>query len=420
MIYLDNAATTYPKPVSVLHTAEKALYDLKDRHAPEEKTFIELREQLSALRPSMPALKKFSPLPIICAALFALLAIILKIYAPSLFVASSAVALLWIIFCIGYAVFISRKNKNAKAEFDIKKHEFDLKSAEFSQAEKQNEQFQSELAQARSDTADKIFSLVEYLCPFRPGISDVRQAEDFINECRAKVDVLCRAEYEFHAADEKYNSLASVLGDFKDVKKPSEQKPEQSAELLSSQKERLTELINSLERRCAALKGEMSSIGDIASLSAFAGQSEALIALMKKRYDAIELAEQVLSQVSAQLSAKISAPLSRLAEKYLHALTDGKYGRFELGDRFTAACAMSESDGCVSADRLSSGTSDALYLAFRLAVCSLVLSEQNPPIILDDALLALDDARTDAALKLLSELAESRQIILFCCKPLNR
>lgn len=27
MIYLDNAATTYPKPVSVLHTAEKALYD---------------------------------------------------------------------------------------------------------------------------------------------------------------------------------------------------------------------------------------------------------------------------------------------------------------------------------------------------------------------------------------------------------
>lgn len=27
MIYLDNAATTYPKPVSVLHSAEKALYD---------------------------------------------------------------------------------------------------------------------------------------------------------------------------------------------------------------------------------------------------------------------------------------------------------------------------------------------------------------------------------------------------------
>ena len=64
---------------------------------------------------------------------------------------------------------------------------------------------------------------------------------------------------------------------------------------------------------------------------------------------------------------------------------------------------------------LSRGTTDQLYLAVRLAVCRLCLPEL-PPIVLDDALTAFDDARLKLALELLSELARQQQIILFTCQ----
>ena len=63
----------------------------------------------------------------------------------------------------------------------------------------------------------------------------------------------------------------------------------------------------------------------------------------------------------------------------------------------------------------SRGTTDQLYLAVRLAVCELCL-EDKPPILLDDALTAFDDARMKLALEVLQELAEKRQILLFTCQ----
>ena len=59
---------------------------------------------------------------------------------------------------------------------------------------------------------------------------------------------------------------------------------------------------------------------------------------------------------------------------------------------------------------------DQLYLAVRLAVCDLVLpAPQSAPLILDDALATFDDRRMAAALEVLLELSQRRQILLFTC-----
>ena len=63
---------------------------------------------------------------------------------------------------------------------------------------------------------------------------------------------------------------------------------------------------------------------------------------------------------------------------------------------------------------LSQGTLDELYLAVRLALCEQILPE-DAPIFLDDALVNFDDTRMRAALTVLFELAERRQILLFSC-----
>jgi uncharacterized protein YhaN len=66
---------------------------------------------------------------------------------------------------------------------------------------------------------------------------------------------------------------------------------------------------------------------------------------------------------------------------------------------------------------LSAGTLDLLYLAVRLAVCELALPEGEPcPLIIDDALVNLDETRYAQAIELLKQIARQRQVILFTCR----
>ena len=60
------------------------------------------------------------------------------------------------------------------------------------------------------------------------------------------------------------------------------------------------------------------------------------------------------------------------------------------------------------------GTVDQLYLALRLAVAK----ELTPhaPLILDAALVRFDDTRLAAALRILRQEAEKKQVLLFTCQ----
>ncbi len=68
----------------------------------------------------------------------------------------------------------------------------------------------------------------------------------------------------------------------------------------------------------------------------------------------------------------------------------------------------------VPAASMSDGTADALYLSLRLASLQVHLDTHAPiPLIADDCLIQFDDARTAAALQILSELGRRTQVILF-------
>ena len=63
---------------------------------------------------------------------------------------------------------------------------------------------------------------------------------------------------------------------------------------------------------------------------------------------------------------------------------------------------------------MSEGTRDQLYLALRLATLEQHLDGGEPvPFVVDDILVGFDDTRTDACLRVLSELAARTQVLLF-------
>jgi uncharacterized protein YhaN len=85
-----------------------------------------------------------------------------------------------------------------------------------------------------------------------------------------------------------------------------------------------------------------------------------------------------------------------------------------MGEDFSLRAAAQQEETLHDALWRSDGTMDQLYLSLRLAVAE----ELTPkaPLILDDVLVRFDDERMRAAVAILRELAQNRQVILFTCQ----
>ena len=84
---------------------------------------------------------------------------------------------------------------------------------------------------------------------------------------------------------------------------------------------------------------------------------------------------------------------------------------------FSALVRASDDVVAREAEYLSAGTLDLMYLAVRLAVCELALPEgERCPLIIDDALVNLDEKRMEQAMALLRDISKDRQVILFSCR----
>lgn len=68
-----------------------------------------------------------------------------------------------------------------------------------------------------------------------------------------------------------------------------------------------------------------------------------------------------------------------------------------------------------SAEQLSRGTAEQLYLSLRLALADQVDPDETLPVIIDEGLVNFDRRRAGNVLEILKETAADRQIILFTC-----
>ena len=97
----------------------------------------------------------------------------------------------------------------------------------------------------------------------------------------------------------------------------------------------------------------------------------------------------------------------------INKISNGKYNKVTVNDEIGLMVEL-ENGEYVSADRLSIGTIDELYLSLRLSMAE-EISEETMPIILDEAFAYFDDYRLENALKFLIEELKENQIIIFTC-----
>ena len=134
-------------------------------------------------------------------------------------------------------------------------------------------------------------------------------------------------------------------------------------------------------------------------------------------YDALAMALGSLRTANVALQNRFSPELGRRAAEIFADMTGSDWSSILLDREFHLSAETDRDPTRRNVQLLSTGTADQLYLAVRLAICEMILPpEQNPPLILDDALLTFDDMRLGKTLDYLTRLGEKRQILLFTCQ----
>ena len=169
-----------------------------------------------------------------------------------------------------------------------------------------------------------------------------------------------------------------------------------------------------LQNRLGQYQGRMSNLGSRTELQKQLDQKKKRIVKLEETYAALTIAQETLAEARAELQRRFAPRITKRAQKMLGAMTGGRYHSVTMSEDFSLRVSAGEEETLRDAIWRSDGTMDQLYLALRLAVAE----ELTPkaPLVLDDVLVRFDDKRMAAAVDLLKDVAEDRQIILFSCQ----
>ena len=188
-------------------------------------------------------------------------------------------------------------------------------------------------------------------------------------------------------------------------------------QLLQAQMSDADDTVTHLQQQIAQVQGRLDAGRDAQALGDQISRLEEELVRQQAEYDALRLSLDALQAANTTLQNRFSPELGRRAAEIFADMTGSTWSHILLDREFHLSAESGSDPTRRSVQLLSAGTADQLYLAVRLAICEMILPpEQNPPLILDDALLAFDDARLSTTLDYLTRLGAQRQILLFTCQ----
>ena len=186
--------------------------------------------------------------------------------------------------------------------------------------------------------------------------------------------------------------------------------------------EEITSRINEEKIKLNTLEVEEKSIvnklEDLIKLEEeFATIHEHLKEIEQKNYE-INLAKDFLEKAYEKMKNNVTPKFTQNLSNIASNISNGKYKKV-IFDEEKGLVVELETGEYISANRLSIGTIDELYLSLRLSMLDEISSEKMP-IILDEAFAYFDDERLKNCLIFLAEQSEKHQIIILTCSNRER
>ena len=190
---------------------------------------------------------------------------------------------------------------------------------------------------------------------------------------------------------------------------------------LHMQEPACAELLKALHTRYGATRERLEQWEGDEEVAALRIQEERLRARageLATHYAKDRLSLALLARARRRFEEEQQPRVIQLASEHFATLTGGRYRRAFVPAGGKRELRVSDGRREWSAEQLSRGTREQLYLAFRLAVIQDFGETRGAlPLVVDDILVNFDLERTRGALRLLSHLAQHHQIIAFTCHP---
>lgn len=134
---------------------------------------------------------------------------------------------------------------------------------------------------------------------------------------------------------------------------------------------------------------------------------------LKEKNDKINTVRILLGEAYEKMKNSVTPKFTSNLSDNIMQISNGKYKKVTVNDEEGIIVELPNGE-YVSAEKLSGGTIEQLYLSLRLSMAK-EISNENMPIILDEAFAYYDDERLENTLKFLTDNFKENQIILFTC-----
>ncbi len=263
----------------------------------------------------------------------------------------------------------------------------------------------------------------------RGGLDDRIQALQAQIQAYAGEEPLDACLDRWHQAVAAQSALDSALRDWKQAQKHTEAlramlkpvEPPKEADTLTYTLGDTNALLASaafelrqLQLKIGQYEGRAEALGQEAALRTQLKAVNRRIHMLEDTYAALELAQTALSAATTELQRRFAPRISKRTQALFGSLTGQRYDRLTLSSDLSLNTCTQDEETLRPAQYRSDGTVDQLYLALRLAVAEELTPDA--PLILDDALVRFDEQRLKAAMDILRELGQHKQVILFTCQ----
>jgi uncharacterized protein YhaN len=185
---------------------------------------------------------------------------------------------------------------------------------------------------------------------------------------------------------------------------------QESAEKLQSLNKRLGEVENELRR----IEGE----SDLSELLTAQETARNQLYLEYKEWVAGQVALEVLSTVRSAYEKEKQPEVLRLASKYLRQITGGQYSSIRTSLDSHQVSVFTPQEASKTIGQLSRGTREQLLISLRLGFIEEYEKQSEPlPVIVDEVFVNFDPERAKQTADILKEFAQSRQVLVFTCRP---
>jgi hypothetical protein len=252
----------------------------------------------------------------------------------------------------------------------------------------------------------------------RSGVGDESALDAAIVRSRTHADAVERIETIEHALRQAFGRTIDAL--VTEVEAMGDQEIDPLLAVLATDLEQANAQFETESAGVGELtnrRAQITASGDAAEAIEGAQQSLADVADAAEHYVQTVLAKRLLEEQIGAFRAAHQGPLMLRANVLFSALTLGRYAGLDTdtnpkGDPILRARATN--GRVLDVATLSTGTRDQLYLALRLAALEGLIARRGPlPLVLDDLFVHFDDDRTDAGLRVLEQISEQTQVLLF-------